>query len=143
MRAAVLCLSNALTLLTQVSSAVGADVPTLTRFVAPPYPRSAKDQRISGKTLTRLSINRDGFVTEAKMITANRVFKDYVLEALKQWRFKPSDHEYTVEVTCLFEFTEGKCDGADGYPITSETNVSAELPAVVHIRTTLRCGFDR
>jgi hypothetical protein len=92
-----------------------------------------------GKTLTRLTINRDGLVTEAKTIVAHRVFEDYVLEALKQWRFKPTDHEYTLEVTCLFEFTEGKCEGSDLHPITSETHVSAELPTVVNIRTGLQC----
>src|SRR2546425_1033634 len=91
-----------------------------------------------GKTLTRLTINRDGFVTDAKTITAHRVFEGYVLEALKQWRFKPSDHEYTLEVTCLFEFAEA-CEGTDLHPVTSETYVSAELPTVVHVRTGLKC----
>ena len=124
----------------QVSSAAGADVPTVIKFVAPAYPRAAKDQRIFGKTLTRLAINRDGLVTEAKTIVAHRVFEDYVLDALKQWRFKPSDHEYTLEVTCLFELAEGKCDL---HPITPETHVSAELPTVVHIRTDLPCIMDR
>jgi TonB family protein len=122
-----------------VPSAVGADVPTVIKFVAPPYPRAAKDQRIMGKTLTRLTVNPAGLVTEAKTITAHRVFEDHVLEALKQWQFKPSDRVYVLEVTCLFEIDNGKCEGTDLHPVTSETHVSAELPTVVHIRTGLQC----
>jgi len=68
-------------------------------------------------------------------LLAHRVFESYVLEAFRQWRFKLSDHEYTVEVTCFFEFTEGKCEGSDVRPITPETYVSAELPSVVRVRT--------
>jgi len=139
MRVTVLCLSYAVALFSQVPAAPGADVPTVIKFVAPAYPRSAKDQRIMGKTLTRLTINRDGLVTEAETIMAHRVFEDYVLQALKQWRFQPTDHEYTIEVTCVFEFIEGKCEGSDLHPITSETHVSAELPKVVHIKTGLQC----
>ena len=109
------------------------------KFVAPAYPKHAKANRIMGKTLTLLTINRDGFVKEVKTIAAHRVFEHDVLEALKQWRFKPSDHEYTLEVTCLFELTVSECED----PITSETHVSAELPSTVHIKTGLCFGIDR
>jgi len=108
-------------------------------FVAPAYPRAAKDQRKMGKTLTRITVNRDGAVTEVKTISANAVFEDYVLEALRQWRFKPSDQEHTLQVTCSFEFIDDKCEGTNQHPITSETLVSAELPTVVHIKTGLQC----
>ena len=139
LRVAVLCLSHALALLSQVPGAVGADVPTVIKFVAPPYPSAAKDQRIMGKTLTRLTINPAGLVTEAKTITAHRVFEHDVLEALKQWQFKTSDRDHVLEVTCLFEIDNGKCEGTDLHPTTSETHVWADLPSVVHIRTGLQC----
>jgi TonB family protein len=128
-----------LALLSQGPRAVGADVPTVIKFVAPPYPRAAEDQRIMGRTSTRLTINPAGIVTQAKTITAHRVFEDLVLEALKQWQFKPSDREHVLEVTCLFEIDNGKCEGTDLHPITQETHVWAELPTVVHIRTGLQC----
>ena len=114
-------------------------MPAVVTFVAPAYPRAAKDQRKMGKTLTRITVNRDGAVTEVKTISANAVFEDYVLEALRQWRFKPSDQEHTLQVTCSFEFIDDKCEGTNQHPITSETLVSAELPTVVHIKTGLQC----
>jgi len=139
MRVATLTLILASILLAQTSGAREKEVPAVITFVAPAYPRAAKDVRIQGTTLTRIAIGRDGVVTEVKTIRAHPVFEGYVVEALKQWRFKPSEQEHTLEVTCSFEFTDDKCEGTDKHPITAETRVSAELPAVVHIRTGLQC----
>jgi len=139
MRIALLTLISAFLLLAQAPGAAGQDTPAVITFVAPAYPRAAKDQRIKGRTLTRITVSRDGAVTEAKTISAHPVFENYVLDALKQWRFKASGQEHTVQVTCLFEFIDDKCEGTDMHPITSETHVSAELPTVVHIETGLQC----
>ena len=88
--------------------------------------------------MTRITVNRDGVVTEARTISAHPVFEKYVLEALKLWRFKASHREHTVQVICSFEFSD-ECEGTDKHPVTSETNVSAELPTALHIRTGLQC----
>ena len=139
MRIARLSLISASLLFAQAPATAQKDMPAVVTFVAPAYPRAAKDQRKMGKTLTRITVNRDGAVTEVKTISANAVFEDYVLEALRQWRFKPSDQEHTLQVTCSFEFIDDKCEGTNQHPITSETLVSAELPTVVHIKTGLQC----
>jgi TonB family protein len=91
-----------------------------------------------GTTLTRIAVNRDGVVTEVKTIRAHPVFESYVVEALRKWRFKPSDREQTLELTCSFDLDD-KCEGTNMHPITPETHVSAELPTVVHIRTSFPC----
>ena len=91
-----------------------------------------------GKTRTSVTVNRAGAVTEVKTVVAHPVFERYVLDALKQWRFKPSDQGYTFEVICSFEFMDEECEGNDRRPITSETYVSADLPTLVHIKTDLR-----
>jgi TonB family protein len=111
------------------------DIPTLIRFVAPAYPREARDGRISGKTTTRITVNREGIVQNATTIVANRVFEKEVLEALTQWRFKPSDQEHTFQINCIFELEIQPCEGLKTRALTSETHVSAELPTVVHIKT--------
>jgi len=123
----------------QTPDAGEKDGPVLITFVAPAYPRAARDQRIMGRTLTRITINRVGIVTEVKTISAHPVFENYVSEALKQWRFKPSGQDHTFQVTCSFEFTDDKCEGTNKHPITAETHVTAELPTVVHIKTGLPC----
>ncbi|MGO9128266.1 MAG: TonB family protein [Bryobacteraceae bacterium] len=107
-------------------------------FVAPAYPRAATDARIQGRTSTQLTVNREGLVTEAKTILAHPVFKSCVLQALRQWRFMPSNREHTFQVTCVFELAAG-CEGTPQHPVTPETHVSAELPTVVHIMTGFQC----
>jgi len=124
MRIALLTLISAALLFAQAPVTAEKDMPALVTFVAPAYPRAAKDKRIMGTTLTRITVNGDGTVTEAKTIRAHPVFEDYVLEALKQWRFKPSDQEHAFQVTCSFEIVD-ECEGTDKHPITSETHVSA------------------
>jgi TonB family protein len=111
------------------------NVPQVVQFVAPAYPRAAKDQRIMGTTVTRITVAANGTVAAATTVRAHPVFEKYVLEALKQWKFKPSAQEHTLEITCSFEFYDEDCDR----PLTPETKVSAELPSMVRIRTGLQC----
>lgn len=111
------------------------DAAELVHFVAPAYPRAAKDQRIMGTTVTRVTVRTDGAVGAATTVRSHPIFENYVLEALKQWKFKPSSHEHTLEITCSFEFYDEDCDK----PLTPETSVSAELPTMIRIRSGLQC----
>ena len=144
MRIVLLTLVPAAFLLGQATDTATTGIPALIMFVAPAYPRAAMDARIMGKATTRITVNRNGVVTDAKTILAHPVFENDVLKALKQWRFKPSDHEHTFEVICVFEL-DIRCDGPSPalYHITMpETHVSAELPTRVHIKADW-CYFDR
>ena len=138
-RIVLLILAADLILLPQSPATVAGQIPAMVAFVAPAYPRLARDARIAGRTLTRITINRYGAVTEVKTISTHRVFEAYVVEALKHWRFQPSDQEHQLEVICSFEFVGGLCEGTIQHPTTSETHVSADLPTVVHIRTSVQC----
>jgi hypothetical protein len=66
------------------------------------------------------------------------VFASQVKDALKQWRFKPTNQEYKLTVTVKFEFNDdAECNG--GGAITPETHVSADLPIMGHVTTSLPC----
>ena len=117
-------------------------LPALVDFVAPAYPRFANDARMQGTTVTHIKVGTNGSVIEAKIVSAHAVFATYVLDALKRWKFAPSEVEHEFDVTCRFEFYAPeveKCFKADGTPATPETIVSATLPTQVLIRTTERC----
>jgi TonB family protein len=139
MRIGLLILLSASFLRAQPPSPTENAFPAVVTFVAPAYPRAAKDQRKMGRAIAKIKVSAQGSVTEVKTVSANAVFENYVLEALKQWHFKPSDEEHTLEVTFSFEFIENECEGTNEHPITSETYVSAELPTIVHIKTGLQC----
>ncbi len=122
-----------------------ASPPVLVTFVAPAYPRLANDARMTGTTVTHIKVGKDGRVTEAKIVSAHAVFATYVLDALKQWKFAPSEEEHELNVTCRFEFYApdvDECVKPDGTPTTTETIVSATLPNEVLIRTTGRCWIS-
>ena len=80
----------------------------LVSFVAPAYPRIASDARMTGTTVTHIKIGKDGRVIEVKTVSAHPLFAKHVLDALKQWRFAPSNEEHEFDVTCRFEFYDPK-----------------------------------
>jgi TonB family protein len=112
--------------------------PVVMKFVAPPYPRVAKDKRIMGTTVSEISVGLDGAVWDVRTVRAHPVFANPVRDALKQWRFRPENQEYKLEVTVSFEVDDA-CEGTDKHPVTAESRVSAEFPNLVHIVTSLQC----
>jgi TonB family protein len=95
------------------------DVPVVARFVAPAYPRIAKDNRIMGTTVTDITVSAEGRVSDAKIISAHPVFANYVLSALRQWQFRASRAEYHLKVTVQFDLVDDCSDGTDKHPLTS------------------------
>src|SRR4051794_15005160 len=73
---------------------IDSDVPAVVTFVAPAYPRIAKDGRIMGTTVTDITVSAEGRVSDAKIISAHPVFANYVLSALRQWQFRASQGEH-------------------------------------------------
>jgi TonB family protein len=117
-------------------SQTSPDKPLLVHFVAPAYPRAARDRRMTGTTVSTITVAQDGSVYAVRITQAHPVFEKYVRDALRQWRFQPSPQGYTLEITVLFEFYDEECNMPGFSP---ETHVSADLPTSVTIRTELQC----
>jgi TonB family protein len=111
---------------------------TVVKFVAPPYPRAAKDNRMMGTVVSEISVARDGSVTIESM-RAHPVFEQPVRNALAQWRFMPANQGNKLQVTIRFELDLDTCEGTDRHPLTAETRVSAELPSSVRVTTGVKC----
>src|SRR3954464_8858371 len=106
MRIALLMLLVAPLLCAQTPVSADSDVPAVARFVAPAYPRLAKDNRIMGTTVTDITVDAEGRVSDAKIISAHPVFANYVLSALRQWKFRASHAEYHLKVTVQFDLLD-------------------------------------
>jgi hypothetical protein len=106
------------------------------KFVAPPYPRTAKNFKITGRAVATIHIARGS--VEVQTVRAHPIFEKPVRDALAKWRFAPANQENTLEVTVSFEI-DNSCEGTDKHPLTAETRVSAELPTLVHVVTGLTC----
>ena len=67
----------------------GSSRVVVVKFVAPPYPRAAKERRMMGKAVSEISVGPDGSVQDVRMLSAHPVFENPVRDALKRWRFSP------------------------------------------------------
>lgn len=140
MHIAFLFLLFACTAPVQSQTASSENLPEVVTFVAPPYPRYAKDHRIQGPATIRVTVAADGRVVESKILSVHPVFEKYVVAAVQQWKFKPPAIQKSFDITFQFVFyQEEKCQREGEPAITPETFVSAELPNSVTIKTGLQC----
>jgi TonB family protein len=71
----------------------------------PEYPMAARQQNITGTVLLRAIISTDGRVIDTKYVSGPSEFVRPSVDALKQWRFKPTLVDGNpVEVETVFEF---------------------------------------
>lgn len=54
------------------------------------YPAIAKARRLSGTAVVRVSVGKDGKVSNPRFVSGPPVFKDAAFEAVTQWRYKPA-----------------------------------------------------
>ncbi len=62
-----------------------------TRYVAPTYPPQALARGVEGEVRVRLTINTEGRVATAEIVSASPpgVFETAALAAVRRWRFDP------------------------------------------------------
>jgi len=59
--------------------------------VAPNYPEELRNQQLGGIIRLEVVIAPDGTVKSVKPISGNRTLVDAGIEAVKQWKFEPSN----------------------------------------------------
>jgi len=71
---------------------VGGDVaaPERIHYVPPKYPEEAKKKRVEGRVVVDVEIGTDGNVAGAGVVKSNPRFDAAAVEAVKQWKFKPT-----------------------------------------------------
>jgi len=76
--------------------------PKLKSSVLPVYPLSARQSNVQGDVVINTTIDKDGDVTQMKVVSGPAVLRQAALDALKRWKYEPStlDSE-PVEVQML------------------------------------------
>jgi periplasmic protein TonB len=64
-------------------------VALLTTRVAPVYPALARQARIQGDVVIRLTIDEAGVPTDIRLVSGHPMLSPAALDAVKQWRFRP------------------------------------------------------
>jgi TonB family protein len=68
-------------------------VALLTTRVAPVYPALARQARIQGDVVVRLTINEGGVPTDIRLVRGHPLLSPAALDAVRQWRFRPYEVE--------------------------------------------------
>ncbi len=84
-------------------AADGARRAIVTR-VDPTYPELARRMHISGIVVVQLTIQPDGSVSNAKVLSGHALLGLAAQEAVKQWKFEPGS--YTSDMTVDVNFHE-------------------------------------
>jgi periplasmic protein TonB len=71
---------------------VGGDVraPKLLNIVQPRYPAEAKRARIEGTVVIEATVNEDGSVSRAKVISGHPLLVNAAIDAVQQWKYEPT-----------------------------------------------------
>jgi TonB family protein len=79
-----------------------------TKKVAPVYPKTARDWRISGLVAVEVTIDEKGNVLKATAVSGDPLLRPAAIEAARQWKFKPSllgGKPVKVTGAIMFNFT--------------------------------------
>lgn len=77
--------------------------PGLIKRVEPRYPPIAQAARMEGTVVLDAVIHKDGTVGDITVLrSANELFEQSAVEALKQWRYTPGDYDVILTVTVNF-----------------------------------------
>lgn len=65
-------------------------------FAAPVYPKKARKDRVEGAVVLKVTVSKDGSVTNLKVLRSTEPgygFEDAAIEAVKQWRYTPATRD--------------------------------------------------
>jgi len=71
----------------RISSGVAQGL--LVTKVPPQYPQEAKDQRIQGAVVMKVTVDQEGNVENIQLVSGHPLLAPPAIEAVKQWKYKP------------------------------------------------------
>jgi TonB family protein len=74
---------------------------------APAYPAAAFQARVQGEVTVRAVVDREGNITDARVISGPELLRDAALEAVQHWRYRPYTQDgkpIEVDTTAIVDF---------------------------------------
>jgi TonB family protein len=88
----------------------GVAAANLIKKTNPVYPEDAKQNRLQGAVVMRITIGKDGLIKNVQLISGHPALSPAAMEAVKQWAYKPyllSGEPVEVETQIIINFTLG------------------------------------
>src|SRR5262249_48033622 len=76
--------------------------------VPPQYPQEAKDRRIEGSVVLKVTVDKQGDMAKVELYSGHPALAPAAIEAVKQWRYKPyllNGQPVEVETQVTVNFT--------------------------------------
>ncbi len=86
----------------------GVEEALIVKKVPPEYPQDAKDQRIQGSVVLKVTVDKQGSVATVELISGHPALAPASMEAVKQWKYKPyllNQQPVEVETQVTVNFT--------------------------------------
>lgn len=81
------------------------------RAVRPVYPALAKMADVQGKVALRITVGKDGSVSDVKLLSGHPLLVKAALDAVTKWRYAPMDEPAVTDVTLDFTLPKGDRTG--------------------------------
>ena len=74
--------------------------------VAPVYPEEAEREGVEGKVVLDVTVEQNGEVSSAKVLSGHKLLQQAAVDAVKQWRFSnPLNDSVTIQLTINFSLS--------------------------------------
>ncbi len=94
------------------------------KFTAPAYPAIANQARIKGTVIVQIIFDAQGAVQQARALRGHPLLVPGTLDALRQWKFRPTGKAGRVEITAIFKLSK---------TVATKDHVVPQLPCRVTI----------
>ena len=89
--------------------------------VRPAYPAAAKAAGLEGNVILRITVEKDGSVSNVEALAGDSTLAKAAVDAVKQWRYAPTEKAAITDVTLSFRL-----------PKESDANSDLSLPIVIY-----------
>lgn len=103
----------------RVAISAGVALGMLLQKVTPVYPPVAKAARVQGTVILQGTINKEGAISELRIVDGPALLQEAAMDAVKQWRYRPfllKDEPVEVTTTINVVFTLGDSPSAPQAP---------------------------
>lgn len=84
--------------------ALSENVPARRAEKAPVYPKKAKSARVQGTVVLEVTVDREGNVTDARIVRSVPLLDQAALDAVRQWKYEASDSDEARRFEVSVEF---------------------------------------
>ena len=106
------------------------------------YPLAAIDDDIEGRVEVEATVDRNGKVQEARVLSGPEELRDAVLASVRKWNFKPDTANTPLRFSIAFQTPDAEADSDDDHDVEADVDVDVEPDVDVDVDTDVDVDVD-